>query len=149
MATTPIETFKSKEQFQETCKYWKDKLFLNDWFIKFSLVEASIKDDSEQFEGKELLGECSFNFINKTAQIQIDNKHCIAELTLVHELLHLIPAFISEDSLIPENIQEDFNVYREAIVHQSMEQMAKSLILVRYPKIDKDFFFRELDYLGE
>lgn len=146
MVKNPIESFKSKEEFLETCKYWKEVLYLNDWAIKFELVEDAIEDDSGQYVVGQLLGECSFNFINKQAHIQVDNKHCIAELTLVHELLHLITPFISESALVTENIEEDYNVYKEAVIHQSMEQMAKTLILVRYPKIDKKFFLKELNY---
>ena len=28
MAKTPIEEFKSEEEFKETCEYWKNKLYL-------------------------------------------------------------------------------------------------------------------------
>ena len=64
MAKTPIETFKSEEEFTATCEYWKNKLYLTDWTIKFELADDTIKETDDNFEGIPLLGECSFNFIN-------------------------------------------------------------------------------------
>lgn len=143
MAKTPIETFKSEEEFTATCEYWKNKLYLTDWTIKFELADDTIKENDDNFEGIPLLGECSFNFINKQALIQLDNTHGIAELTLVHELLHLLIPFMREDCLVCENIELERNLYKDAIIHQSMEQMAKTLIMVKYPSIDKSFFVKD------
>lgn len=143
MAKTPIETFKSEEEFTSTCEYWKNKLYLTDWIIKFKLTDDVIKETADNFEGIQLLGECSFNFINKQALIQVDNTHGVAELTLVHELLHLLIQFMSEDCLVCENIELERNVYKDALVHQSMEQMAKTLLMVKYPSIDKSFFVKD------
>lgn len=143
MAKTPIETFKSEEEFIATCEYWKNKLYLTDWIIKFKLTDDVIKETADNLEGIQLLGECSFNFINKQALIQVDNTHGVAELTLVHELLHLLIQFMSEDCLLCENIELERNVYKDALVHQSMEQMAKTLLMVKYPSIDKSFFVKD------
>ena len=140
MAKTPIESFKSDEEFTETCEYWKNKLYLTDWIIKFELADDTIKETEDNLEGISLLGECTFNFINKQAFIQLDNTHGIAELTLVHELLHLLIPFMREDCLVCENIELERNLYKDAIIHQSMEQMAKTLLMVKYPSIDKSFF---------
>ena len=38
---------------------------------------------------------------------------------------------------------EERNVYKDAIIHQSMEQMAKTLLMVKYPSIDKSFFVKD------
>lgn len=143
MAKTPIETFKSEEEFTATCEYWKNKLYLTDWIIKFELADDTIKETDDNLEGINLLGECTFNFINKQAFIQLDNTHGIAELTLVHELLHLLIPFMREDCLVCENIELDRNLYKDAIIHQSMEQMAKTLLMVKYPSIDKSFFVKD------
>ena len=143
MAKTPIETFKSEEEFTATCEYWKNKLYLTDWIIKFELADDIIKETADNLEGINMLGECSFNFINKQALIQVDNTHGVAELTLVHELLHLLIQFMSEDCLLCENIELERNVYKDAIIHQSMEQMAKTLLMVKYPSIDKSFFVKD------
>ena len=143
MAKTPIEAFKSEEEFTETCEYWKNKLYLTDWIIKFKLVDDIIKETADNLEGINLLGECTFNFINKQAFIQLDNTHGIAELTLVHELLHLLIPFMREDCLVCENIELERNLYKDAIIHQSMEQMAKTLLMVKYPSIDKSFFVKD------
>ena len=143
MEKTPIETFKSEEEFTETCEYWKNKLYLTDWIIKFELADDTIKETDDNLEGISLLGECTFNFINKQAFIQLDNTHGIAELTLVHELLHLLIPFMREDCLVCENIELERNLYKDAIIHQSMEQMAKTLLMVKYPSIDKLFFVKD------
>ena len=143
MAKTPIESFKSEEEFTATCEYWKNKLYLTDWIIKFELAYDTIKETEDNLEGISLLGECTFNFINKQAFIQLDNTHGIAELTLVHELLHLLIPFMREDCLVCENIELERNLYKDAIIHQSMEQMAKTLLMVKYPSIDKSFFVKD------
>ena len=145
MTKTPIETFKSEEEFTATCEYWKNKLYLTDWIIKFELANDTIKETDDNFEGIPLLGECTFNFINKQAFIQVDNTHGIAELTLVHELLHLLIQFIREDCLVCENIELERNIYKDALIHQSMEQMAKTLLMVKYPSIDKSFFVKDFN----
>ena len=143
MEKTPIESFKSEEEFTATCEYWKNKLYLTDWIIKFELADDTIKETEDNLEGISLLGECTFNFINKQAFIQLDNTHGIAELTLVHELLHLLIPFMREDCLVCENIELERNLYKDAIIHQSMEQMAKTLLMVKYPSIDKSFFVKD------
>lgn len=143
MAKTPIESFKSEEEFTSTCEYWKNKLYLTDWIIKFELADDTIKETEGNLEGISLLGECTFNFINKQAFIQLDNTHGIAELTLVHELLHLFIPFMREDCLVCENIELERNLYKDAIIHQSMEQMAKTLLMIKYPSIDKSFFVKD------
>ena len=143
MAETPIETFKSEEEFTATYEYWKNKLYLTDWIIKFELADDTIKETEDNLEGISLLGECTFNFINKQAFIQLDNTHGIAELTLVHELLHLLIPFMSENCLLCENIELERNIYKDAFIHQSMEQMAKTLLMVKYPSIDKSFFVKD------
>ena len=143
MEKTPIETFKSEEEFTATCEYWKNKLYLTDWIIKFELADDTIKGTEDNLEGISLLGECTFNFINKQAFIQLDNTHGIAELTLVHELLHLLIPFMRENCLLCENIELERNIYKDAFIHQSMEQMAKTLLMVKYPSIDKSFFVKD------
>ena len=116
---------------------------MTDWIIKFKLADDIIKETEDNLEGISLLGECTFNFINKQACIQLDNTHGIAELTLVHELLHLLIPFMSENCLVCENIELERNLYKDAIIHQSMEQMAKTLLMVKYPSIDKSFFVKD------
>ena len=40
------------------------------------------------------------------------------------------------------------NAFRNHIIHQSLEELAKDLILVKYPSIDREFFMCELEEVG-
>ena len=135
----PIEIFKNDEQFQECCKWWQNKLFLNDWFITFKMIEDYIVDDSS---GQILSGVCEYEFNNKEATITISNtnKSCdgvylknIVEHTIIHELLHLKNEYISD----VENPEE--KSFHNYISHQSLEEMAKTLLMVKY-NIERDCF---------
>jgi len=96
-----------------------------------------------------ILGLTKFSYINKTAEIQIDNTKDYAEVSLVHELLHLKEEYIDtayiEDGSASLDIESTNGVYIRNIFkrHQCMEQMAKSLIMTKYPSIDYDFFIVE------
>ena len=45
-----------------------------------------------------------------------------------------------------KNYQE--NTFKNHIHHQSLEELAKDLILVKYPAIDREFFMCELEEVG-
>ena len=138
LAKKPIEVFKSEEQFQEYAKEWQNILFLNDWFITFKLVDKTIFAD----DGSELWGYSSYAFSNSSAQITVyngktssdgDSKN-IAELTLVHELLHLKLEYMTDNDIIGEITQLE-----ASLRHKVLEMMAKSLIMVKYG-VSKDYF---------
>ena len=148
MNKEPIEVFESKEQFKACCKEWQERLFLNNWFIKFNLTTEEIKDE----HGNILWGVCTHMTEGSAAVITIYNdkgfpsdaeeedmwlKPC-AELTLIHELLHL--QFEYDDA----TADTDNETLRAHLVHSSLERMAKTLLMTKYD-LDKDWFFMPED----
>ena len=133
----PISIFKNEEQFMEYAKMWQHYLFLDNWFVQYNLVLEPPYTD----EGDVLWGVCAYNYCNSSAEISVFNgkeldgeKNC-AEVTLVHELLHLRPEYIFSNPLV-SGIE---NKYLEANIHQALESMSKSLVMARY-NLDTDFF---------
>lgn len=127
---TPIMEFSSEEQLQSCIEYWKKILFLQDWVIKGKLVDELYNES-----GNELAGDNSFQIANKCSLIRIVKanediksrivKHC-AEATLVHELLHCKYNWTEKNSNSIEY------AYYDNLEHSLIEQMAKSLIMVKY-----------------
>ena len=141
----PIQVFESNEQFLACAKEWQDRLFLNDWFIKFKMTEEEeLKDDNDT----PLWGFCQQGANENSAYITIYNKidfdsinaeeklwlKPCAELTLIHELLHL--QFEYSEALSDENNE----ILREHLTHASLERMAKSLLMAKYG-IEREWFF--------
>lgn len=128
---TPIMEFDSEDHLQRCIEEWKKILFLQDWVIKGNLVDSLIDESS----GDELCGHNNFQIVNKSCVIDIVKatddtrnrivKYC-AEATLVHELLHCKYNWLSGDS---NNMEY---VYYDTLEHSLIEQMAKSLIMVKY-----------------
>ena len=132
MKVKPIIKFKDEKEAQKYLKEWQKRLFLDDWVIKISLVDEI--DDEEECSGK-----VDYRREYLTAQIRIlktinENaicKHC-HEHILVHELLHLI---------IPQtdNYETIETLYWNENQHQTMEKMARSLIMAKY-NLDFNWF---------
>lgn len=126
MSKEPIMKF-TDETLQKSLKWWKKKLFLDDWNIKAKLLPQS--------EMGELAGLNEFKFVNKSSLIKIveipdeERKEFITkvcdECTLVHELLHCMYNWEEGSSLYEQ-------MYVDVIEHQKLEQMAKTLIMVKY-----------------
>ena len=125
---TPINEFPSQETANSVLKWWMDKLCMNDWIISVSVVQ---KEDMSEPERS---GEISMFFESKEAAIRILNPKCYpqeaitkycAELFLVHELLHT-----RYNWLVCENTYE--GKYVDEMEHQNLDQMAKTLIMVKY-----------------
>lgn len=153
MNKMPIEVFESKEQFRACAQEWQERLFLGDWFIKFNLTTEEIKDD----EGNLLWGVCEHYAEGSAASITIYNKKDFesegtdmwlkpcAELTLIHELLHL--QFEYSDA----TADTDNEMLREYFTHSSLERMAKTLLMSKYD-LNKQWFFvpeKEVEEYGE
>lgn len=142
MAKQPIVSFKDEEEFLSVAKDWKDKLFLGDWLIKFTLRKE--KNLGETEDGAEKLGLCAYDILNKQAVISVANgEGTIAEFTLVHELLHCLTEYGSCDNLDEE--MDAIEAFYRRSIHSRLNQMAKSLLLAKYPNIDKEFFSIELE----
>jgi len=141
MSKKPIEIFKNDKQFQECCRWWQHKLFLDNWFITFIMTDESLKELAPNGE-RILSGVCEYEFNNKEAKITICNNQeydeeniirNISELTIVHELLHLKNEYITD----LEN--EDDKNFHKYIAHQGLEEMAKTLIMTKY-NLDYNYF---------
>lgn len=136
-ATEPIKKFTSKKQFLECAKWWQNKLLLNNWIIEFELVEKNIEKDG----GEPVDGYCQFAVENSEAKIVISNVETVgsiakfsAELTVIHELLHLKREYLPENYITTKEETLD-DVY----LHQCQELMAKSLLMTKY-NIDYKWF---------
>ena len=123
---TPIRVFENDKQMYDCLKEWQDRLFLNDWIIKVSLVD--------DFGEEELQGQNSFQIDNKASHIRLvkpneDNTSRIVkfshEVTLVHELLHCKYNWCQAPSTYE-------GIYCDTLEHSLIEQMAKSLIMAKY-----------------
>lgn len=122
----PIEEFTSKTMLNASLDEWKKALFLDDWIIKAIVCEPNELDEGN-------CGENEFDMVNKSCVIRILDKkyygkrimkYC-AEKILVHELLHC-----KYNWLCPPDTME--GKYMDTLDHSLLEQMAKSLIMVKY-----------------
>lgn len=144
MAKQPIITFKSNEQFQEIAKEWQSKLFLGDWLMKFKLIDNNVLGETKS--GGEELGLCYYDSLNKNAVITVANgEGTIAEFTLVHELLHCLLEYANTDRLGDDEELDSVEMFYAQSIHARLNQMAKSLLMTKYPNITKDFFRIELE----
>lgn len=125
----PIMQYESEEQLRASLKEWQDRLFLNDWIIKVSLVDSVVNEDDEELQGNNTFTiECKSSHIRLTKPNE-DNTSRIAkfchELTLVHELLHCKYNWCQAPT-------SHEGVYYDVSEHALIEQMAKSLIMAKY-----------------
>lgn len=130
----PIEIFKTKKQLNKCLRFWKKKLFLENWIIKAYICKP------DEFEQSGNMGENSFDMINKCCVIRILDhkyygkrvmKYC-AEKVLVHELLHCKYNWV--------RIEDSYeNKYFDVVEHGILEEMAKSLIMLKY-NLDLKYF---------
>lgn len=142
MKNKPIEYFTSDKEFQKYAKDWQHKLFLDNWFIKFELVESELYLDNEN-KDVSLFGYCEKNWGNHEALIKISHlknskgvvTRSIEELTLVHELLHCL--------LFPIEVDSERATYEGLFLtlsnHTQIEQLAKSLLMTKY-NLDYNYF---------
>ena len=86
-----------------------------------------------------------FLFNNKEARITISNTNKaddraivrnISELSVIHELLHLRYEYIVEAQIDGKEILS----FHKYIAHQSLEIMAKTLLMTRY-NLDYNYFY--------
>lgn len=124
----PIMEFTSIEQAYECLHYWQEKLFLQDWTIKLLLVSP------EEMNMQEVCGENIYVIESKCCVIKIlkpeyygdrITKYC-AEQILIHELLHC------KYNWCERNYDSIEVVYYDTLEHSLIEQMAKSLFMVKY-----------------
>lgn len=128
-----IEKFNSAKEIKKCAKYYIELLGLQNWKILFLLTD-DMRNDSWS-------GQCTYNFVNREAEIRIEKTHRDdffknpQELTLIHELLHC-------KIVMPENETfENTIIYNMA--HQLIEDMAKAIFNARYNLTDKDYYYEE------
>lgn len=131
MAKEPIKVFNEKS-LKKCLKYWQKKLFLQDWIIKAKL--CPVEDCDDIISGSGAINEMVFT--NKSCLIRIGiisdeqrgNFLCkwYDEQVLVHELLHCKYAFMKGDGGTYEQ------VFLEMSEHQNLEELSKTLIMVKY-----------------
>ena len=125
---TPIMEFASVKQAYDCLHYWQEKLFLQDWTIK--LILATPEDMNMQ----EVCGENVYQVDSKSCVIKILKpeyygdriiKYC-AEQILIHELLHCLYNWVER------NYDSIEVAYYDTLEHARLEQMAKSILMVKY-----------------
>lgn len=125
---TPIMHFTSDEQVEKCLKWWKKKLFLTDWIIHWRIAPFSEYPLESLY-----MGHTDIDYVNKCAMVTLADQCTLPqdsimvlcdEKVLVHELLHLVYPSYTKDSY------EAFAL--ENVEHSRLEQMAKSLIMVKY-----------------
>lgn len=131
----PIKVFESQEQLDACLKEWQERLFLTDWIIKAKVVPQCELSEGNAGENESTHGiKCA---VIKIAQLGELHDECIMkcpmESTLVHELLHCYDIPIAYTDPTVEQVCHDSRQ------HQLLEQMSKSLIMVKYG-IDFDWF---------
>ena len=135
--TLPCDEFEDDAELEKALRYWQSKLFLNDWIIKAKLVEPRTLYANDIH----CTGTVNLNYEIKTASIEIEKQDFEAKTTLmkvvhekvlVHEVLHL-----------KYNILDVGGTYEARVVdcleHQLLEQMAKTLVMVKYG-LDLSYF---------
>lgn len=129
-----IEEFSTQPKAEAALKYWREKLFLNDWIISVKVGEFP-----DMIE-RGVSGNTEYIYEQRVARIRILSKELCtedmlkynAEKILVHELLHLKYNVIANTDTY-EGKQLDIHE------HSLLEQMAKTLIMVKYG-LDLDYF---------
>lgn len=104
--------------------YWRNKLGLNDWTIKF---DWDVEPEDMAIEDS--CGCASWQESNKTALIQILRPDRYGERvapfdvekTIVHELLHIKLSFISSEC----------DPLQQRVAHQLIDDLAKSMVSAR------------------
>ena len=111
------------------------------WQIKFTYIE--------NFEGdrKGYYGISYPNHLIRYARVDISDGGCL-ELTIVHELLHLLTPFALgelETAGSESYIDNPGDTFKYNIIHRELELLAKSFILAKYPDIDFNYFMIDFD----
>jgi hypothetical protein len=138
METKPILRFENEAELRKCMLWWKERLFLHDWSIVVHLAEEVFDENNY-----ECAGNNEFQLLHMTSVITISTKEdgikstttvskVCHEKTLVHELLHLKYNWL----LAPSSHE---GMYFDALEHQKLEQMARSLVLAKY-QLPADWF---------
>lgn len=133
----PIEKYTNEEEFQQLAKWWVDRLNLNNWQILFQYEKELDFDDDRQAYGLTYP-----DHLLQYAVVMISDRGCM-ELTIIHELLHLNCSYSTLDLRTNADVDE-LPVLEANLMHRYLEEMAKTLLMVKYPEIDRSYF--EVDF---
>ena len=139
---TPVTEFKDNEELNAYLRWWIDKLQLKDWVIQAKLVDNITDEDGTPLSGNiDYIWENNCAFINIKAHDTLDkssvpmSKFC-AELSLVHELLHLYIGWIKA----PDTHD---GTYYNSSEHKKLEKLAKAFIMAKY-NLTFDWFYPDV-----
>ncbi len=128
--TEPVMVFKNDRELNECVKWWQSKLFLNNWWIVAHLVDS--KEIPNHAGENHFVHETHSSVINVAKLTEQQRKDGIVkscdEETVVHELLHLKYNLVGFDD---DNCSYE-QCYLDMNEHALLEEMAKSLISVKY-----------------
>lgn len=133
----PVEKYTNEDDFQQLAKWWQYRLGLERWQISFqySTDADAINPDNDSFA----YGMTYPDYVLRYAVVVVGDKGCL-ELTIVHELLHLLVPY-SLLTLKELDESDDASIAFEAnTIHRELEAMAKSLLMVKYPDIEWEYF---------
>jgi len=121
----PIMQFETDEQMQECLKEWQERLYLQDWAIKYEVKELddALAEISTIHSLK--VATISFHPITEESKKKELLKYC-AEKIMVHELNHII------FDVAKFNDGGYADVEFELLQHQKTELMARSLLMAKY-----------------
>ena len=124
---SPIMEFTSQKQLNKCLREWQKTLFLDHWII--SVIISSPKKLGDNWGNNHFVYESNTSLIRLVKSTKSTTnkvmKYCM-EQVLVHELLHC--KYLSVEAQHPQI--ED--VHYEKKQHELIDQMAKSLIMVKY-----------------
>lgn len=128
MSKQPIIEFVDQKQAEECLKEWQSILFLDDWIIKVNIVDQTemTLNGCVAESHLEIIGKCCvINILRLTDDLKRRIVKVVHEKSLVHELLHCKYNWISSDG-------EYEAKYVDICEHALLDQMAKSLIMLKY-----------------
>lgn len=121
--------FDGEDELRACTREWKERLGLSDWCIRVRFALTN------EFGDASAAGECTTDWVGKSAIIQILRRECMPEgaiqrqpheQVLIHELLHCKFMGIGEESPTVEAASWETNQ------HALLEDMAKALYCAKY-----------------
>ena len=116
------------------CKSWQKKLRLEEWDIKFFILEdkeMNAEELNNDMEANETNGFIVSYYVNRFAKIYIRKNGPDVEQTIIHELTHLLLAEVNElsNELIKhigsKDLQSHFETMRETFNERAVYSLAR------------------------
>lgn len=121
----PIVEFTGDLQARESLREWQERLYLTDWIISLALIDGTeIPGDQGRIEMCRTHRSAVIRIARLTDDLRSRIVRPAHEVTLVHELLHIIYDRYHDDTTD--------GAYAEDAEHTQIEAMARSLIMAKY-----------------